>query len=191
MMQRVGQAMTLRCWHMLKCLAGDRRGVSAVEFALLLPVMIGLYLGTVEISTGVSMQRKVTLTAGTVANLAAQSTALVTSDVNNILDASTAIIAPYSTSGLKITVSCLGIDATGKAKVDWSATRNGTVRAVGSVVSIPSALAVPSSQLIFSEVSYPYKPTVGYTISGTLTLADTMYMSPRISAPTYNAVACS
>jgi Flp pilus assembly protein TadG len=176
---------------MLKCFAGDRRGVSAVEFALLLPVMIGLYLGTVEISTGVSMQRKVTLTAGTVANLTAQSTALVTADVSNILDASTSIIAPYSSTGLKITVSCLGIDSTGKAKVDWSVTRNGTVRSVGSVVSIPAALAVPSSQLIFSEVSYPYKPTVGYTISGTLTLADTMYMSPRISAPTYNAVACS
>jgi Flp pilus assembly pilin Flp len=80
--------------------AKDRRGVSAVEFALLLPVMIALYLGSVEISTGVSMQRKVTLTAGAVANLTAQSTALVTSDLTNIMNASTAILAPYSASGL-------------------------------------------------------------------------------------------
>jgi hypothetical protein len=58
-------------------------------------------------------------------------------------------------------------------------------------VTIPSALAVPSSQLVFSEVSYPYKPTVGYTISGTLTLADKMYMTPRISPPTYNGTACT
>jgi Flp pilus assembly protein TadG len=169
----------------------DRRGVSAVEFALLLPVMVALYLGGVEISSGVSIQRKVTLTAGTVANLTAQSTTLVTADVTNILNASSAIFAPYSTTGATVTVSCLGINAAGTAKVDWSATKGGTARATGSTVTIPSALAVPNTQLIFAEVSYPYKPTVGYTISGTLTLADKMYMSPRISSPTYNGVACT
>jgi Flp pilus assembly protein TadG len=169
----------------------DRAGVSAVEFALLLPVMIALYLGSVEVSTGVSLQRKVTLTAGTVANLTAQSTALVTSDLTNIMNASTAILAPYSASGLKVTVSCIGVDANGTAKVKWSTTMGGTARSSGSTVTIPSALAVPSSQLVFSEVSYPYKPTVGYTISGTLTLADKMYMTPRISPPTYNGTACT
>jgi Flp pilus assembly protein TadG len=171
--------------------ASDRRGVSAVEFALLLPVMIALYLGGTEISAGVSIQRKVTLTAGTVANLTAQSTALVTADVTNILNASTAILAPYATTGATATVSCIGIDSTGKAKVDWSATKGGTARATGSAITIPSALAVPSTQLIFAEVSYQYTPTVGYAISGTLTLADKMYMSPRISAPSYNGTACS
>jgi len=171
--------------------AGDGRGVSAVEFALLLPVMVALYLGGVEISNGVALQRKVTLTAGTVANLTAQATTLAASDVTNILNASAAILAPYSTTGATITVSCIGIDANGSAKVDWSVSQGGTARATGSSVTLPAALAVPSTQLIFSEVSYPYKPTVGYTISGTLTLSDRMYMSPRISAPTYNNIACS
>jgi Flp pilus assembly protein TadG len=177
--------------RLVRRFTADHRGVSAVEFALLLPLMIGLYLGGVEISSGVSIQRKVTLTAGTIANLTAQSTALVTTDVTNILNASTSILSPYATAGAAVTVSCLGIDSTGKAKVDWSVTKGGTVRAVGSVVTLPSALAVPSTQLILSEVSYPYKPIVGYTITGTLTLSDKMYMSPRISAPTYNSVACS
>jgi Flp pilus assembly protein TadG len=182
----------LSCRFRLLCrFAGDEGGVSAVEFALLLPVMIALYLGSVEISSGVSIQRKVTLTAGTVANLTAQSTSLSTSDVNNILNASTSILAPYSTTGASVTVSCIGINSSGVAKVDWSVSKGGAARSTGSVVSIPSALAVPSTQLIFSEVSYPYKPTVGYTISGTLTLSDRMYSSPRISAPTYNSTTCS
>jgi Flp pilus assembly protein TadG len=182
------RSMTLRPFCRF---AADRRGVSAVEFALLLPVMIALYLGCTEISAGVSIQRKVTLTAGTVANLTSQSTALVTGDVTNILNASAAILAPYSTTGATVTVSCIGIDSTGKAKVDWSATKGGTARGAGSAITIPSALAVPSTQMIFAEVSYPYTPTVGYAISGTLTIADKMYMSPRISAPSYNGVACS
>ena len=45
--------------------ATDRRGVSAVEFALLLPLMLTLYLGGVELSQGISIDRKVTLTART------------------------------------------------------------------------------------------------------------------------------
>ena len=76
--------------------ARDRRGVSAVEFALVAPLLVALYLGCVEISDGVSADRKVTLTAAALANLSAQVTTITTADMTNILDASSAIIAPYS-----------------------------------------------------------------------------------------------
>lgn len=173
---------TTRVPRILRRFGRDRRGVSAVEFALLAPMMIGLYLGCVEISDGVGADRKVSLTASSLANLAAQVSTITDADMTNILNASTAIIAPYSAANLKITVSCLNIDSTGKVTVEWSDTRNGTARSVGSSMTIPSALAVPSTHLIFAEVSYAYTPTVGYTITGTLNLSDTMYMSPRQSA---------
>ena len=172
----------------------DRRGVSAVEFAFIAPVMIGLYLGCVEISNGVAADRKVSLITGALANLTAQVTTISSTDMSNILDASSAIIAPYSASNLTLTLSCLKIDSTGVAKVQWSATRNGTARAAGSVYSFSSsnsALAVKNSWLILGEVSYAYTPIVGYTISGTLTLSDTMFMRPRITAPTYGVTTCS
>ena len=183
------KTMPLRMPHALRRLARDKRGVSAVEFALLAPMMIGLYLGCVEISDGVGADRKVSLTAAALANLTSQVTTISSSDMGNILDASTAIIAPYSASKLKMSVSCLNIDATGKATVKWSVTRNGTAQS--GVLTIPAALAVPNSQLIFSEVSYAYTPTIGYTITGTLNLSDRMYMSPRITAPVYGTTACT
>ena len=187
--------MTLRWPQVFRRLARDRRGVSAVEFALLAPVMIALYLGCVEISDGVSANRKVSLTAATLANLATQVATISSSDMTNILNASSAIIAPYSASNLKATLSCLKIDSTGKVTVAWSATLNGSARAAGSAITIPSALIPPSTslpaQLLFSEVNYAYTPTVGYTITGTLNLSDKMYMSPRITPPTYGTTACS
>ena len=69
----------------------------------------------------------------------------------------------------------------------WSAaTANGTARAAGSSVTIPAASGGSQARsLLFSEASYAYTPAVGYTISGTLTLSDQMYMAPRISAPSY------
>lgn len=183
------KAVTLRVPQMLRRFSGDRRGVSAIEFALLAPLMIGLYLGCVEVSDGVAASRKVSLVAAALANLSAQTPTISAADMTNILDASTAIITPYSAGNLKMTVSCLNIDSSGAAKVKWSVTRNGAVQS--GVATIPAALAVPNSQLIYSEVSYAYTPTVGYTITGTLTLSDHMYMSPRISAPTYVDAKCS
>ncbi len=173
----------------LQRLARDTRGVSAVEFALIAPLMVSLYLGCVEISDGVSAQRKVTLIASTLANLTAQSTSLSTSDVSNILDASTAIIYPYSSSTLKMTISCIAVDANKNATVKWSVTRNGT--ALSGSVTLPTALQVANTQLVYSQASYGYKPAIGYTITGTLTLSEQMYMMPRITAPTYNTTACT
>lgn len=183
--------MTLRMPQAFRRFTRDRRGVSAVEFALLAPLMIGLYLGCAEISDGVAVDRKVSLTAATLANLGSQVATLSASDMTNLLNASSAIISPYAASKLKSTLSCLKIDSTGKVTVAWSATLNGTARAAGSVITIPAALAVPSSQLLFAEVSYDYTPTVGYTITGTLTLSDKMYMAPRITAPTYGTTTCT
>jgi len=173
----------------IRRIARDQRGVSAVEFALLAPVMVGLYLGCVEISEGVGADRKVSLTAAALANLTSQAQTLSTTDMTNILDASGAIIVPYSASLLKMTVTCLKIDANKNVTVKWSVTRNGT--ADSGSMTIPSALAVANSWLVLAKTSYAYTPVVGYTITGTITLSDQMYMSPRISAPTYNGVACT
>jgi Flp pilus assembly protein TadG len=167
----------------------DERAVSAVEFALLAPMMIGLYLGGVEISEGISVDRKVTLAAGAIANLAAQTSTLTTAQMTDVLDATTAIMAPYSTSPLKITVSCISIDANKVATVKWSVTRNGTARS-GSI-TLPTALTVANTQLVFGETSYSYTPTVGHVIKSSINLSDTMYMAPRISAPNYNGTACT
>jgi Flp pilus assembly protein TadG len=172
----------------------DRRGVSAVEFALMAPLMVALYLGCVEVSDGVSAALKVTLTAAALANLTAQVTTISSSDMTNILNASSAIIAPYSPNNLAITVSCLNIDSKQKATVKWSATLNGTARAAGSIYSFTdstAALDVANTQLILAEASYQYTPIVGDAITGAITLSDRMFMSPRITAPTYNNLACS
>jgi Flp pilus assembly protein TadG len=181
--------MLINRMPLLRRIAHDKRGVSAVEFALIAPLLVSLYLGCVEISDGVAADRKVTLVASTVANLIAQSTSISTSDMSNILDASSAIIAPYATSNLKITVSCISIDANKTATVKWSATRNGTAQS--GTVTIPTDLQVANTQLVYAQASYAYTPVIGYTITGTLNMSEKMYMMPRITAPTYGTTTCT
>jgi Flp pilus assembly protein TadG len=162
-------------------LGGDQRGVSAVEFAMVLPLMLTLYLGAVEVSTGVAIDRKVTLTARTVADLASQAKSIDTNtDMQNILKASAQVIIPYDATKLKVTVSQVKIDANSNATIDWSCTLNGNKES-GSV-TVPSALVLPGIWLIWSEVSYSYTPSIGYVVTGTLNLSDRIYMRPRLSA---------
>ena len=108
----------------------DQKGVSAVEFAMVLPLMVTLYLGVVEVSQGVAIQRKVTLTARTVADLASQVTGINNSDMTNMLTAASAVVAPFPPGELKVTVSAVSIDANGVARVAWSDSLHGTARAV-------------------------------------------------------------
>ena len=179
-MLSLGAAAASLRQRLARC-AHDERGVSAVEFALLLPLMVTLYLGGVEVSQGLTIDRKVTLVARTVADLAAQTPSITNSDMTNILNASTAVLSPYSTDLVKVTVSQVTIDDKGKATIAWSDSKNGTARAKGSTITLPSALNIPNSSLIWGEVAYEYKPVIGYVITGTMTLTDQIYMRPRLS----------
>ncbi len=161
--------------------AGDARGVSAVEFALVLPLMMTLYLGGAEVSQAITASRKVTLVSRTVADLASQVSSISNASMNDMLKASSAIVSPFSPNDLKVTVSCVKIDANGKATIAWSDTLNGTARGVGSAVTLPAALNVANTSLIWTEAQYDYTPAIGYAISGTLSLKDQMYMRPRLS----------
>ena len=83
----------------------DVRGVSAIEFAMIAPLMITLYLGGIEVTQAVSVGRKTTIIARTVADLVAQDTNVTNSDMSDILAASASVASPYAVSSLKVTVS--------------------------------------------------------------------------------------
>jgi Flp pilus assembly protein TadG len=167
----------------------DHRGVAAVEFAIVLPFMLALYVGGVELGDGMAIQLKVTDTTHIVADLTTQQTTSVTAaTVQSILGASSATIAPYSSSNLVVTVSEVSTDGSGAATVTWSQSLNGTKRPVGQAITLPSSLAgQPKISLILGEVAYAYTPNLGYTITGTVTLADSYFLFPRNST----SIACT
>jgi Flp pilus assembly protein TadG len=177
----------------------DAKAVAAVEFAIVLPFMLLLYVGGFELSNGMAINVKVTETAHSVADMVSQNTEISTARLQSILGASTAIIAPYPTSAvigkppvttslMTVTVSEVSTDSTGKATVQWSQSYNGatfgTGRAVGQVITLPSSLtgtANDNVSFILGETSYAYTPTIGYRVSGTVTLGDSYYVFPRCS----------
>jgi Flp pilus assembly protein TadG len=173
--------MWLRTRFSAASLIEDCRGIAATEFALILPVMLVLFFGTVEFSAGVAVDRKVTLMARTLADLTSQTLSVANSDLTNFFNASNAIMTPYSGTPTQATVSELYVDpSTLQARVEWS--QGAAPRAIKSPVTIPAALAVGGTYLIFSEVSYIYVPVVDYKMANVgITLSDVAYTRPRQS----------
>ncbi|MBS0531440.1 MAG: pilus assembly protein [Proteobacteria bacterium] len=182
-----------RIWSCVKASAAslrrDSRGVAATEFAMIVPMMLVMFFGTVEVSSGVAINRKVTLIARTLSDLTSQSTSVGDSDMTNFFAASYGILWPYPSTPTSATISELYIDpTTSVARVQWS--KGSAPRALGSTVTVPSGLigkdssgnTIANQYLIFSEVSYVYTPTIGYVIAKAgMTLSDTAFTRPRQS----------
>jgi Flp pilus assembly protein TadG len=173
-------------------LASDCNAVAAIEFAMIVPIMLVMFFGTVEFSSAVAVDRKVTLVARTLSDLTSQSLSVADTDLSNFFIASNAIMTPYAAAQTQATVCELYINPTTLvAKVEWikSATFNssgGVVLATGVAtncpVAIPSQLVVGGTYLIFSKVSYAYTPAVGYLGAiPTFPLGDVSYTRPRQS----------
>jgi Flp pilus assembly protein TadG len=196
-------AMWLRARHKAIAMLADCRGIAATEFAVIVPIMLVLFFGTVEFSSGVAVDRKVTLIARALSDLTAQtpppslnSTSATMTDtyLQNVFTASIAIVAPYPPSPVKATISEIYVDSNLIAKVQWSkaavvsgdaatqATLTGSSRSAGDIVTsiVPANLLVRQTYLIFSEVSYLYKPTIGYVMAKSgVNLQDVAYTRPR------------
>jgi Flp pilus assembly protein TadG len=158
----------------------DRRGIAAIEFAVLLPLFIILYLGTFEVGQAIAIKLNSGLAARTVADLASQySTPIYNADAAAILGASTKVMAPYPTAPFSVTVSGVTVDANGNATVTWSDSQNGTARAVGQPVTLPNGLNTPGAVLIWGETQYVYTPSLGYVLTGSVTLSSQIFMAPR------------
>jgi Flp pilus assembly protein TadG len=172
--------MWLRVRRSSQDLIGDCRGLAAVEFAMIVPLMLVLFFGTNEFATGVAIDRKVTLMARTLSDLTSQNVSVTDTQLTNFFNASAAIMTPYSATPVKSTITELYVDpSTLAARVQWS--KGSSPRTVGTTVAIPTALQAAGTYLIYSEVSYAYAPVVGYVLKSSITLSDFTFTRPRQS----------
>lgn len=171
------QGMFRTIWKLVHC----QRGVAAVEFAVSAPVLILLYLGTFQVTEAMTTKRKIAITTRALADLTTQYSSLSTSEADSILAAATQIMAPYDASPGRYLISEIYIDAGGAAKVIWSRARNGTARAAGSSMTVPSGIAQNDSYIILAETSYNYTANYAANLAPSVTMTDSIYMYPRRS----------
>jgi Flp pilus assembly protein TadG len=174
-------------------LPGNNSGVAAIEFAMIIPLMAMMLVGTNEFSAGVAVDRKVTLMARTLSDLTSQNTSVTDTQFTNFFNASKAIMTPYASTPVEGTITELYVNPTTmKARVQWSTGAHAL--SAGDIVDIPDALKIAGTYLILSEVKYKYVPSIAWFINKIdgITLSDISYTRPRQGlCVMYNTTVCT
>ncbi|MDF0695746.1 pilus assembly protein [Rhizobium sp. MC63] len=139
-------------------LSRERRGAGAIEFAILFPVLVMLYIGAFEITIGLSVSKRATRAAGSIADLVTQQQSVTKSTLAEMRAVATAIFVPYNSSSLTLKITGITVDASANAKVLWSWAQDGSVPYAKNVAvsDVPSDMKTANSFLVRTELSIPY-----------------------------------
>lgn len=190
----------------LRGLLCDRRGVAAVEFALIAPVLLSLYLMTMEVSQGIETNKKVGRIGSMVADLVTQNQSIKKVDLEAIMQIGGAIVQPYSRSQPSVRVVAIQItdEDNPKAKVAWSRQMiGGTFSKVaneGTEVEVPEKLKIRNTFLVRVTGELDYRPVIAWTADekaslglaaafDNIAMSETYYLRPRMS-PTIVCEGC-
>jgi Flp pilus assembly protein TadG len=171
----------------------DRKGVSALEFALVAPILILTYFGVGELCEAMMAERRSAHAASAVGDLTAQTTSVAASDVSDIFAAATDILTPFPTAPLKLRLTSVTANATAIPKVDWSCAQGGlTANTAGATYSgLPTGLVVlAGDSVIVAESQYKWTPPATYILPNGLTFNQVFYLKPRKSATVTGPASC-
>lgn len=179
----------------------DARGMAAVEFAMIAPIMGIMFIGAVELSQAITVDRRVTQVASSTADLVARSEKQIAqSEIQDIMKVGGYLLEPYSQTPLTIVLRNVTSSPTNAtiAKQSWTCTYNGatksqTCQCSNASFSLPANLVTTNDSVVVSEVTYNYKPLVfDYFLKrmlsssgdgqGAYSLKDTIYLKPRSQA---------
>lgn len=184
----------------------DRRGVAAIEFAFLAPVLLAMYFVTMEVSQGIETNKKVSRISSMVADLVTQQSNVSDTSLQAIMDIGASTLQPYNRSVPKITITEISIsnETVPKATVVWSRQTDAGVYGIGAkagdATTIPDSLKIPGTFLIRVESGLNYKPMITWAADSkqvmglsaafdSISMSETYYLRARMS-PSVDCPSC-
>lgn len=165
---------------MLRRLIRNEDGVASVEFVLILPLLMLMYVGIAEVTQAFLADKRVTHVAAAVGDLVAQSNSLTAAQMDDIYDIGADLIRPLPQADLAIRVTNVRIDANGVPQVQWTSGRNTTGMAAFSATSaVPADLRTAGQVIIICETSYSYESPLDYVLKDPIVISRAMRFSPR------------
>jgi Flp pilus assembly protein TadG len=176
----------------------DSSGLAAVEFALIFPIMLLLFLGSFETTNLVLAYMKLEASAETAADLVAQTrvnTVLQSADFTNITNAAKQVLSPLPTSGALLKIAFASVTYnTGSAAIDWHTEINSATPITIANIPNNTSLANLGNQtsgstdsVIIVTLTYSYTSPFTYVLSSSYTLTESAFNRPRYMncVPTY------
>jgi len=177
-----------------RCFPRDNRGVAAVEFGLIAPIMIVLLFGMIDITRAIAIDRRFGDVTTTIADLVAREPSLTADDVEKMYDIADLIMAPYDASKLTISVIPVASNPTdAKKTVVYPATTNRPTHPEGHELArctaypLPDDMILANESVIVVETTYTFSPIFFGLLDGIwsgpeIALSDKAYAKPRKAA---------
>ncbi|MDG4873903.1 pilus assembly protein [Mesorhizobium sp. WSM4935] len=176
----------------------DRRGVAAIEFAFIVPVLLIMYFITMEASQAIETSKKVGRIGSMVADLVTQQQTVQKANLDAIMKIGTSTLQPYNRSLPTIIITGIQItdEASPQVQVAWSRKLVGTTHsadaAVNSITTVPATLKIRNTFLVRVESDLGYKPIITWSASNSqglgltsafsnISMSETYYLRPRRS----------
>lgn len=156
-------------------------GLAAIEFALILPVMLFTFFGISEVANYVLAARKVASIASTAADLVSQDTIVDDTEMDDIMESLNVILSPFDPSTAQIRITEVDADDDGVTTVAWSDARNAAPYTPGSAITVPDDIVPASQGIVMAEVTFTYTTLFGMYLNDGMTVSDTFYLKPRRS----------
>ena len=154
-------------------IARDRRGISAIEFALILPVILVMMAASEDLGQALMVDRRISQIAATASDMTAQQASWTATNLDAILTGTSTLIQPFPSGNLKIVVATVNVDASLNTTVAWSRGYNATAWTVGAAPPFTLSKSILQSgvQMVMAQVTYSFttpfatllKPVTGIT----------------------------
>ncbi len=167
-------------------LRSDQSGVGAVEFALIAPVLIILYMGSLEVSVAMSVNKKLARASSTVADLMTQDDSVDTTLLKSMVNVAQSVMMPFPANGMKVKITGISINGAGVGTSTWSWQQDNTRPYTnGSTQTLPKDLAIPNTFLVRTEIEFDHKlllimPGLAGVDIRTLNMKKTYHLRQRI-----------
>lgn len=194
----IGWTAGVSVWRRARDILRDRRGVAAVEFAFIAPILLSLYFVSMEVSQGIEANKKVGRIGSMVADLVTQQQQVTKAELEAIMEIGGAILQPYNRTKPEVIVTAIKIsdEEVPKVKVAWSRKMASGVYSEpftkGTDVEIPEKLKIRNTFLIRVSGKLDYRPVITWSADQKTSLGlaaafdniqmmETYYLRPRMS----------
>ncbi len=172
-------------------LKSDERGIAAVEFGMLVPLLFLMFIGTLELGQAVGLDRRVSMATAATADLIARDDTASDSSLDATMDIVKHLLSPYDPTRMKVGIISIKADPddASQTRVEWSKGYNGaSVPAKCTSYTMPDGLLSRGASAIIVESEYDYEPLIlSHYLNSAVTLRDKATVSPRKSCVVYNA----
>lgn len=162
----------------------DDSGVAAIEMAFIFPVMVMMLVGLVDVTDGMSANRKVTITANTLGDLISQEPGTTTKvNLDGIFAGAIETMVPYDGSAVGLEVFTFRKIGANAPKLEWQYRKGTNCGAPPAVSSDMTDLMAQGNDLIISRTCYNFSYILGNLFSGNTSfkMTDEMTLRPRKS----------